>query len=391
MLRGLSDSEQIQKLLRREKALASFGIFAFREPDLQVILERAARVCAECLDVPFSKICRYRSAENDLLVVAGQGWKDGVVGYAISVADQTSPQGLAFETGEPQFCPNIAEANTYTLPAFYPDHRIISTADVLVAAEAGPAFGVLEVDSQVIDAFDEDDIGFLTGFANVLAEAVATADRAQVLQRTIAQMASLIQEKETLSQELKHRVRNSLHLVYGLLTAELEVEHDKPSILALRSIALRVMGLAEVFEHLLGTGMSRVINFGDYVSALCYNLPALYDQDHIKLVCAVVPVQLSLDVSTSVGIIITELVNNAYLHAFPNDIGEISVKLQGDAARMVLTISDNGVGFFVEIETPRRGMNLVRRLVQQVNGTLTLRSDHGSTWTMEADGLMSAA
>jgi two-component system, sensor histidine kinase PdtaS len=203
-------------------------------------------------------------------------------------------------------------------------------------------------------------------------------------------MASLIQEKETLSQELKHRVRNSLHLVYGLLTAELEVEHDKPSILALRSIALRVMGLAEVFEHLLGTGMSRVINFGDYVSALCYNLPALYDQDHIKLVCAVVPVQLSLDVSTSVGIIITELVNNAYLHAFPNDIGEISVKLQGDAARMVLTISDNGVGF-VEIETPRRGMNLVRRLVQQVNGTLTLRSDHGSTWTMEADGLMSAA
>jgi hypothetical protein len=138
MLRVLSDSEQIQKLLRREKALASFGIFAFREPDLQVILERAARVCAECLDVPFSKICRYRSAENDLLVVAGQGWKDGVVGYAISVADQTSPQGLAFETGEPQFCPNIAEANTYTLPAFYPDHRIISTADVLVAAEAGP-------------------------------------------------------------------------------------------------------------------------------------------------------------------------------------------------------------------------------------------------------------
>jgi two-component sensor histidine kinase len=342
------------------------------------------------LDVPFSKICRYRSTENDLLVVAGHGWKEGVVGYAISVANQTSPQGLAFETGKPQFCPNIAETNTYRLPAFYQDHNIISTADVLVAAQAGPPFGVLEVDSQVIDAFDEDDIGFLTGFANVLAEAVATADRAQVLQRTIAQMARLIEEKETLSQELKHRVRNSLHLVYGLLTAELEAEHDKPSILAFRSIALRVMGLAEVFEHLLGTGMSRVINFGDYVSALCYNLPALYNQNHINLVCAVEPMQLSLDVSTALGIIITELVNNSYMHAFPNDIGEISVTLHVEAARMVLTISDNGIGF-VEAETPRHGMSLVRRLVTQVNGTLTLRSDHGSAWAIEADGLMSAA
>ena len=233
-------------------------LFAFRETDLQVVLEQAARVCAECLDVPFCKICRYRSTENDLLVVAGQGWKDGVVGYAISMADHSSPQGLAFETGEPQLCPNIAQANTYKLPAFYSEHSIVSTADVLVAAETGPPFGVLEVDSRVQDAFDEHDIDFLTGFANVLAEAVATADRAQVLRLTIAEMARLIEEKETLSQELKHRVRNSLHLVYGLLTAQLDVEHDKSSILAFRSIALRVMGLAEVFEHLLGTGMSRI-------------------------------------------------------------------------------------------------------------------------------------
>ncbi|HEY6438398.1 MAG TPA: histidine kinase dimerization/phosphoacceptor domain -containing protein [Acetobacteraceae bacterium] len=391
MPRTLSDTEQIEKLLRREKALALFGTFAFRETDLQVVLEQAARVCAECLDVPFCKICRYRSTENDLLVVAGQGWKDGVVGYAISMADHSSPQGLAFETGEPQLCPNIAQANTYKLPAFYSEHSIVSTADVLVAAETGPPFGVLEVDSRVQDAFDEHDIDFLTGFANVLAEAVATADRAQVLRLTIAEMARLIEEKETLSQELKHRVRNSLHLVYGLLTAQLDVEHDKSSILAFRSIALRVMGLAEVFEHLLGTGMSRVINFGDYVSALCHNLPELYNQDRIQLVCAVEPVRVSLDVATSLGIIITELVNNAYLHAFPNDIGEISVGLKVNDGRMLLSVSDNGVGF-TEAETQRRGMSLVRRLVLQVNGILTLRSDHGSAWTIElANSLLATA
>ena len=140
--------------------------------------------------------------------------------FAISVADETSPQGRAFTTGAPQLCPDIDAANTYNLPAFYPDHGILSTVDVLVAAKTGPPFGVLEVDSQASNAFDEHDIDFLTGFANILAEAVVTTARAEDLRQTILRMEELIEEKETLSQELKHRVRNSLHLVYGLLTAE---------------------------------------------------------------------------------------------------------------------------------------------------------------------------
>jgi hypothetical protein len=90
---------------------------------------------------------------HDLRVVAGYGWNSGVVGYAISVADESSPQGRAFVTGEPQVCPNIAETNTYILPAFYAEHGILSTVDVLVATKAGLPFGVLEVDSPVAEAF----------------------------------------------------------------------------------------------------------------------------------------------------------------------------------------------------------------------------------------------
>jgi hypothetical protein len=82
---------RIETLLRREKALSSFGTLAFREASLQSILEEAARVCAECLGVPFSKICRFQPSQNNLLVVAGQGWKRGVVGLAISVADESTP------------------------------------------------------------------------------------------------------------------------------------------------------------------------------------------------------------------------------------------------------------------------------------------------------------
>ncbi len=374
-------ANKVEALLRREKALSSFGTLAFRETDLSVVLEEAARVCADCLGVPFSKVCRFRPDQEDLLVVAGHGWKKGVVGFAISVADESSPQGLAFTTGHPQICPNIEKANTYKLPPFYPEHQILSTVDVIVAAKTGPPFGVLEVDSPTADAFEEHDIDFLTGFANILAEAVATSERSDDLRRTVARMEELVEEKETLSQELKHRVRNSLHLVYGLLTAEVESGQENVSRDAVRSIALRVMGLAQVFDHLLGIGMSKTINFGDYVGALCENIPLLYGQENIDLTCKMTPLLADLDEATALGIIVTELVNNAYLHAFPDNIGKISVELKIEGDQASLVVMDDGIGFD-EVATKRRGMNLVRRLVQQVGGTLTLDSLHGSTWTI---------
>ena len=378
---GLSMERQIERLRRREKALAGFGTFAFSEPELDRTLTEAARLCAECLEVPFSKVCKYQESENDLRVVAGHGWKSGVVGTAISMANATSPQGRAFSTGKPQVCANITEANSFTLPAFYKQHGIVSTVDVLVAAKSGVPFGVLEVDSPVADAFDQHDIDFLTGFANVLAEAVATADREEALRRTVARMEELVHEKETLAQELKHRVRNSLHLVYGLLVSELGGDHDQNSISAFRAIALRVMGLAEVFEHLLGTGMNKVIEFGDYVAALCANLPELYADQAVKLTCVVDAVRLDLDVATSLGIVITELVSNAYLHAFPRGSGVIHVTLRAVSGAGLLTVGDNGVGF-VEAETKRRGVGLVRRLVEQTGATLSVRSDQGTIWTI---------
>lgn len=67
---GTSSDRTIEKLLRQQGALASFGSFAFREPDLLKILTEAARVCAASLGVPFRKVCRYRPIEDDLPVEA---------------------------------------------------------------------------------------------------------------------------------------------------------------------------------------------------------------------------------------------------------------------------------------------------------------------------------
>ena len=150
----MSDVLEIDKLRRQQSAIADFGTFAIHEHDLQKILSEAARVCAEGLGTKFSKICSYRAMEGELLIVAGQGWKSGLIGKVVYKADASSPQGRAFSTGNPAICENLLEDQTYELPSFYKDHRIISTIDVLIKGQQNP-YGVLEVDSDVFLVFDQ--------------------------------------------------------------------------------------------------------------------------------------------------------------------------------------------------------------------------------------------
>src|SRR4051812_8281287 len=109
------DRRRTSGKVAQRAAIASFGSFALRERDLLKILTEAARVCADGLRVPFSNVCRYRAAENDLFVVAGHGWHDGVIGHVVSRADASSPQGRAFTTGEPTICGDLRKDSGFEL------------------------------------------------------------------------------------------------------------------------------------------------------------------------------------------------------------------------------------------------------------------------------------
>jgi two-component sensor histidine kinase/ActR/RegA family two-component response regulator len=397
----------IRRLRRQQAALAAFGGFALYEGDLEKVLTEAARVCAEGLDVPFSKICRYRPEEDDLLVEAGVGWHEGVIGRVVSRADESSPQGRAFVTQQPVICGDLSKDVIFLLPSFYSEHGIVSTLDVIIKNKEGKPWGVLEIDSPVLHDYDDHDIDFLTGFANILAEAVDTAKRNTALQKAVSRMQDmvadrdrlltaksatlnektrLLAEKDVLAAELQHRVRNNLQLVYGMVSKQLQSTSIMEGKEGLSAIARRVMTLAQVYDHLLGIGLRRSVEFGGYLSSLCSSFAALEDARHrnIRLTCQVKPVNLDLDTVTALGLVISELISNSYSHAFPNGTGTISVWLipaeSGDEA--IITFTDDGVGFDETSNSTRHGLGLVRRLMEQVNGTAELRSDQGTEWTL---------
>jgi two-component sensor histidine kinase len=383
------DAIRVKVLLRQQAALAKFGSFALREGDLHKVLTEAARVCAEGLSVPFCKVCHYRPEENDLLVEAGFGWKAGVIGIVVSRADASSPQGRTFTSGKPAICNDLRKDNEFKLPAFYAAHGVVSTIDVIIKGEGeDEPYGVLEIDNDKQHDYDQSDINFLTGFANVLAEAVATSARTSVLKRTIERMEGLLDQKNVLAEELQHRVRNNMQLVYGMLGKQLADTVDEAGQRGLKAIARRVRTLAQVYDHLLGNEITRTTDFGAYANSLCHSLAEIQGvpNDAVMLTCESVQVMLDLDAVTALGIVLAELVTNSYDHAFPAGKGTINVSLRspvGEDAMATMTILDDGPGFDQKIENKRHGLGLVRRLVEQVRGTLTLDADHHTAWTIK--------
>lgn len=400
------ESPEIRRLRRQQAALASFGSYALGEPDLEKVLTEAARVCAEGLEVPFCKVCRYRAEQNDLLVEAGVGWHKGVIGHVVSRADESSPQGRAFTTGEPVICSDLRTDSSFVLPAFYTEHGIISTVDVVIKKEGQP-YGVLEVDSPVQHDYDQHDIDFLTGFANVLAEAVNTSKRTRALQNAVDRMKDmvadrdrllesknallteknrLLDDKVVLAQELQHRVRNNLQLVYGMLSRQLEATEDTSGKEGLGAIARRVLTLAQGYDHLLGTGLSNSIEFGAYLASLCASIESLQTvkRSGIALTCRSEPIFLDLDCVTALGLITSELVSNSYDHAFPGGQGTINVSLlqSGSGNEGTMVVADDGIGFTEPGDSKRHGLGLIRRLMQQIGGTASLRSNRGTEWTL---------
>jgi two-component sensor histidine kinase len=158
--------------------------------------------------------------------------------------------------------------------------------------------------------------------------------------------------------------------------------------------------LGQVYDSLLGVGLSERIDLADYMQALCARLPELQGdpQRGIRITCNTTPILLGLDEVTALGMAVAELVGNSYRHAFPNRDGTITVTLQHtDVGRAAITIRDDGIGFVAQSDTTRRGISLVVRLLEGIGGTLGVDATNGTSWTLDfvvplpADGTRAAA
>jgi PAS domain S-box-containing protein len=207
--------------------------------------------------------------------------------------------------------------------------------------------------------------------------------------RTEERIQTSLQEKEVLLKEIHHRVKNNLQIISSLLDMQSLSIQSPEAIEALEDSRHRVRTMAFVHERLYQAEDLASVDVREYLESLTGYLLAAYEgnTDTTLLDLQVDDVYLDLDSAIASGLIVNELVSNALKHAFPpgwEGEGKIVVKLgESECDRFQLVVTDNGVGFPSDLDLERAeslGLRLVKMLVQQIEGTLELGRDAGTSF-----------
>jgi two-component sensor histidine kinase len=179
-------------------------------------------------------------------------------------------------------------------------------------------------------------------------------------------------EKDLLLRELSHRSRNNFALAASVLALQARTSSEPSARTALEAAAARIRVVAEAQVHLHPSSGTGQIEIDSYLEDLCRSLgDALRDVRPVAVRVLAEPIVLPADRAVPIGLIVNELVTNAFKYAFPAAReGTVTVRMRRHSStELSLEISDNGIGCPDDV-TEGLGSNLVRLLVQQLGGTL---------------------
>lgn len=184
----------------------------------------------------------------------------------------------------------------------------------------------------------------------------------------------LLREKEILLQELQHRVANSLQIIASVLMQGARKVRSEQARGHLRDARNRVMSIATMQRQLAASRLGDVV-LRAYFTDLCESIGAsmIRDHDQLSLEVSVDDSMAKADVSTSLGLIVTELVINALKHAFPRHRkGKILVDYCADGQAWTLSVRDTGVGMPANLADakPGLGTGIVDALARQLDAVV---------------------
>ena len=184
--------------------------------------------------------------------------------------------------------------------------------------------------------------------------------------------------KDATIREIHHRVKNNLQTVAALLRLQAR-RLDVPEGRAALEEAVRRVGAIAVVHETLSQAFDEWVDFdevADQLTRLVTDVGTRGGRISTRRTGSFGTVRS--EVATPLAMVLAELVQNAVEHAFAEDRDEggcIEIRCQRDGDALVMVIEDDGSGMpsgFALEDSPSLGLSIVRTLVDELDGSITL-------------------
>ncbi|MBD3415054.1 MAG: PAS domain S-box protein [Candidatus Aminicenantes bacterium] len=199
------------------------------------------------------------------------------------------------------------------------------------------------------------------------------------------QLQKSLKEKNVMLQEIHHRVKNNMQIISSLLNLQSQNVTDKKALESFQTCRERIKAMALIHESLYESQNLAEVDFSNYVKKMTTHLYASHRTLSDRVNLSVDIDQIFLDVNRAIpaGLIINELVSNAFTHGFPEKKkGSVSIKIKAEGKDSYsLEVADTGVGLPKSYDWKNPitlGLKLVTDLVKQIDGTLTISQKKGT-------------
>ena len=195
-------------------------------------------------------------------------------------------------------------------------------------------------------------------------------------------------EKSLLLKEVHHRVKNNFQMVSSLLELQTKGIEDERALELASEGKNRIKSMAIIHQKLYQND-NNLIDFDEYIKLLVYELTAMYSSKQaVNTTIKSENIYFDVDTAIPLGLIINELITNAYKYAFDGDKQknlDISINKENDDSYKLI-VSDNGPGLKETIDLKKiksLGLRLVTRLVRQLQGSILQNNDNGAYFEIQ--------
>ncbi len=203
------------------------------------------------------------------------------------------------------------------------------------------------------------------------------------------QLIDALKEKDLLIKEIHHRVKNNLQLISSIIFIKMASMNPSESRDFLDNMRQRIRSVALIHERLLQTGSINQVNVQDYLMRLIRDLQvSMAQQDkQIDLTVDIQSAEINLDYAIHCGLIVNELVVNAYKHAFKNKLsGVIAIQFKRQGNSCTLQVADNGISLPADIKPGLHGsfgMELLEIFIKQLKAEVKIERMQGTKFEID--------